>query len=94
MEITLAEYAKRHGRALATVRQKAYRGGFTTAHRVGRDWFIDEAEPMVDNRRFQSTSSVWRTTVHGGPVHPHGQFQSTSSVWRTTAKTEKNLYLH
>ena len=51
MDITLAEYAKRHGRALATVRQKAYRGGFTTAHRVGRDWFIDEDEPLVDNRR-------------------------------------------
>lgn len=50
MEISLKEYAARHSRAAATVRQKAIRGGFKTARRVGRDWLIDEDEPYTDNR--------------------------------------------
>ena len=50
MEISLKEYAARHSRAAATVRQKAIRGGFKTAHRVGRDWLIDEDEPYIDER--------------------------------------------
>lgn len=65
MEITLTEYARRHGRALATVRQKAYRGGFKTARRVGRDWFIDEDEPLVDNRRKLSMSDVFTREAYG-----------------------------
>ena len=40
----------RHSRAAATVRQKAIRGGFKTARRVGRDWLIDEDEPYIDER--------------------------------------------
>lgn len=59
MDITLAEYARRHGRALDTVRQKAYRGGFKTARRVGRDWLIDEDEPLVDNRRKLAEQAVF-----------------------------------
>lgn len=59
MVITLAEYAKRHGRALATVRQKAYRGGFKTARRVGRDWFIDEDEPYTDRRSKLTAGQVF-----------------------------------
>ena len=50
MEISLKEYAARHNRAAATVRQKAIRGGFKTARRVGRDWLIDEDEPYIDER--------------------------------------------
>lgn len=65
MEITLTEYARRHGRALATVRQKAYRGGFKTARRVGRDWLIDEDEPLVDNRRKLSMSDVFTREAYG-----------------------------
>lgn len=65
MEITLKEYAERHGRALATVRQKAYRGGFKTARRVGRDWLIDEDEPLVDNRRKLSMSDVFTREAYG-----------------------------
>lgn len=65
MEITLKEYAERHGRALATVRQKAYRGGFKTARRVGRDWFIDEDEPMVDNRRKLTAKDVFTAEAYG-----------------------------
>ena len=65
MEITLTEYARRHGRALATVRQEAYRGGFKTARRVGRDWLIDEDEPLVDNRRKLSMSDVFTREAYG-----------------------------
>lgn len=65
MKITLKEYAERHGRALATVRQKAYRGGFKTARRVGRDWFIDEDEPLVDNRRKLTAKDVFTAEAYG-----------------------------
>ena len=58
--ITLKEYAERHGRDPATFRQKALRGGFQTAKKIGRDWMIDEDEPLVD-KRVQSGNYVgWR----------------------------------
>lgn len=50
MLIPLAEYARRHGRLPATARQMAGRGGFQTAHKVGRDWLIDDQEPYPDHR--------------------------------------------
>lgn len=49
-QITLVEYAKRHGRDLSVLRHKALRGGFQTAQKVGRDWMIDEDEPCTDLR--------------------------------------------
>lgn len=51
MIITLKDWAIRHGIAPATARQKALRGGFKTAEKVGRDWLIDEDEPHVDLRK-------------------------------------------
>lgn len=48
--ISLVEYAKRNGRSEVTVRQKAARGSFRTAVKMGRDWFIEENEPYLDNR--------------------------------------------
>ena len=48
--ISLIEYAHRLGKNPAVVRQKALRGGFNTACKVGRDWLIDEDEPYKDNR--------------------------------------------
>lgn len=48
--ISLVEYAKKHGRAPATVNQKAARGGFATAVKIGRNWVIDENEPYIDRR--------------------------------------------
>ena len=48
--ISLAEYAKRHGKNPAVVRQKAARGGFSTARKIGRDWIIEENEPYIDHR--------------------------------------------
>ena len=51
MLITLTEYARRIGRDPSTLRHKAIKGGFKTAQKLGRDWFIDEDEPYSDNRR-------------------------------------------
>ena len=49
--ITLKEYAKMHKRNPGTVRQKALRGNFKTAVKVGRDWLIDKNEPYTDQRK-------------------------------------------
>lgn len=49
-KITLTEYARRHGRDRATVYQKYKRGGFKTAEKLGRDIWIDEDEPYIDER--------------------------------------------
>ena len=49
--ISLAEYAALHGKAAKTVQQKAQRGGFKTAQKIGRNWVIDSDEPYIDNRR-------------------------------------------
>lgn len=48
--ITLKEYAIRLGKNPDVVRQKALRGTMKTAQKLGRDWFIDENEPYVDQR--------------------------------------------
>ena len=51
MMITLKAWALRHDIDPATARQKAGRGGYQTAEKVGRDWLIDEDEPKVDLRK-------------------------------------------
>ena len=48
--ITLAEYAKLNGIDPATVRQRAIRGAYQTARKLGRNWVIDKNEPHVDHR--------------------------------------------
>lgn len=48
--ISLAEYAKKHGKAHTSVRQMAARGGFKTAQKIARNWIIDENEPYPDAR--------------------------------------------
>ena len=50
MLIALAEYARRNGKDPATARQRAGRGAFQTAVKIGRDWLIDDAEPWTDAR--------------------------------------------
>ena len=50
MLISLAEYAKAHGRDPATARQMALRGGFETARKIGRNWVIDDGETWPDRR--------------------------------------------
>lgn len=51
MLISIAEYAKMHGKATISVQQKARRGGFKTAKKIGRNWVIDSDEPYSDNRK-------------------------------------------
>ncbi len=48
--ITLKEYAERLGRNPQVVYQKAARGTFRTARKIGRQWFIEETEPYNDCR--------------------------------------------
>lgn len=50
MLISLADWARKNGMAGSTARQKALRGGFKTAVKVGRDWLIDEDEERIDLR--------------------------------------------
>ena len=50
MLISLKEYAQRHGKEPATARQRAGRGAFKTAVKIGRDWLIDEDEEWTDAR--------------------------------------------
>ena len=50
MLISLAKYAAAHGRSQISVQQKARRGGFKTARKIGRNWAIDSDEPYVDKR--------------------------------------------
>ena len=58
--ISLAEYAEMHNRTPATVRQKALRGGFKTARKIGRNWMIDKNEPYVDERIKSGKYIDWR----------------------------------
>ena len=58
--ISLKEYAAKHGKHPVSVRQKAARGGFQTAQKIGRDWIIDENEPYEDNRLKSGDYVNWR----------------------------------
>lgn len=58
--IPLKDYALKHGRNPATFRQKAIRGGFLTAQKIGRDWMIDEDEPYIDRRVKSGEYVDWR----------------------------------
>lgn len=58
--ITLKDYAIRLGKNPVVSRQKALRGGFRTARKIGRDWFIDEDEPYTDNRVKSGKYVNWR----------------------------------
>lgn len=48
--ILLKDYAERKGKSHVVTLQKAERGGFKTAKKIGRQWFIDENEPYIDGR--------------------------------------------
>jgi hypothetical protein len=58
--ISLSEYAEKHGKAPVSVRQKAQRGGFQTAQKIGRNWVIDENEPYEDDRVSSGKYINWR----------------------------------
>ena len=48
--ISLAEWAVQHGIHPDSARQKALRGGFQTARKIGRNWVIEQDEPNIDLR--------------------------------------------
>jgi len=58
--ITLVEYAKINSIDSVIVRHKAQRGGFSTAKKIGRDWFIDKNEKYIDNRVKSGKYKDWR----------------------------------
>lgn len=60
MLISLAEYAKMHGRSHISARQMAQRGGFATAQKIGRNWVIDDEEPYPDHRIKNGKYVNWR----------------------------------
>lgn len=49
--ITLKEWAEMHGIDPATARQRANRGAFQTARKIGNLWIIDKNEPHIDHRK-------------------------------------------
>ena len=49
--ITLKEWAQAHGIDPATARQRANRGAFQTARKIGNLWIIKRDEPLVDHRK-------------------------------------------
>ena len=49
--VSLAQWAEEHGINPATARQRAERGAFRTARKIGRNWAISRDEPLVDHRR-------------------------------------------
>lgn len=56
--ISLKEWASAHGIDPATARQRAGRGAFQTAKKIGRDWVIDKNEPLIDHRKLSDPDSM------------------------------------
>lgn len=54
MMIALKDYADKIGKPYPLVYQKAVRGGFETAQKVGSRWVIEASEPWVDMRHRQA----------------------------------------
>lgn len=50
MLISLAEYAKKHGKEISTVRQLCLRGNLPTAQKIGHYWVVEEDTPYPDHR--------------------------------------------
>lgn len=48
--ISLAEYAALNMITHETARQRAKRGAYQTARKIGRNWVIDKNEPHIDHR--------------------------------------------
>lgn len=60
MLISLADYARQHGKDPANARQLVKRGAFKTVQKIGRDWLIDSSEEWPDRR---VTSGKYRKLV-------------------------------
>ena len=60
--IPLKQWAERVGINPASARQKAARGNLP-AVKMGRDWFIEETTPNIDNRIKDGKFINWRKTT-------------------------------
>lgn len=49
--ITLKEWAEKNGITPDTARQRANRGAFQTAEKIGNLWIIKADEELIDHRR-------------------------------------------
>lgn len=49
--ITLKEWAIKNGIHPDTARQRALRGAFQTAEKIGNIWIIKADEPLIDHRK-------------------------------------------
>ena len=49
--ITLKEWAEKNGITPDTARQRANRGAFQTAKKIGNLWIISKDEKLIDHRR-------------------------------------------
>lgn len=49
--ITLKEWAEKNGITPDTARQRANRGAFLTAKKIGNLWIISKDEQLIDHRR-------------------------------------------
>ena len=58
--ISLAEYARQRGIPLSTAQQRARRGCYVTAVKLGRDWLLDEEDEPVDRRIKSGAYKDWR----------------------------------
>ena len=58
--IPLKDWAELNGILPESARQKATYGGFKTAIKIGRQWFIDKDEPNTDNRIKSGKYIGWR----------------------------------
>lgn len=56
--ISLKDYADKIGKPYPLVYQKAVRGGFETAQKVGSRWVIEASEPWIDMRHRRARDSA------------------------------------
>ena len=59
-KIPLKQYAETHGKDPSCARKLAGSGGFATAEKIGRDWFIDPSESWPDRRVKSGKYVGWR----------------------------------
>lgn len=62
-QVSVEQYARMHSVSTTTVRQRIYRGSYTTARKIGRDWVLDKDEPHLDHRT-REERPVDRTPIH------------------------------
>lgn len=84
MIISIEDYAVAHGKAVSTMRQRAQRGSFKTAKKIGNSWTIDSNEPLVDHR-------IKSTAQHDDFVELYKRLGSVRAVARETETSEAKV---